>query len=168
MQHRPVVWRATQMQTGHDAVSARLKHRCLVLSRSLALLAAGLAVLGAIDRPNFGVIYEPANLELCGEDYGPETVKRLAPWIFNVYLQNQVLKPDGKMTLQTWRRGPVSFDLPPIHRAGGINFSRVFEALADIKYDGPITVHQAQVEDETVQETVRRTADYLRKLGFGE
>ena len=35
--------------------------------------------LRAIGRPNFGVIYEPANLQLCGQDYGRDTLERLAP-----------------------------------------------------------------------------------------
>jgi sugar phosphate isomerase/epimerase len=94
-------------------------------------------VLQRIGRANFGLVYEPANLELCGQDYGRQTVQDLAPWIFNVYLQNQVLTSDGTMTLNTWCRGPVPFDLTPIHRSGGIDFPRVFEALAAINYCGP-------------------------------
>lgn len=141
----------------------KLVHQCH--TQSLFETVEGIErTLRSIGRSNFGLIYEPANLELCGEDYGRETVKRLASWIFNVYLQNQVLKSNGKMTLQTWRRGPVSFDLPPIHRPGGIDFARVFQALAEIKYEGPVTVHQAQVEDETVEETVKQTARYLKGL----
>jgi len=120
--------------------------------------------LQRIDRPNFGLVYEPANLELCAENYGPETVRRLAPWIFNVYLQNQILKPDGKWTLNTWCRGAVPFDLIPIHREGGIDFRRVFAGLAAIDYRGPVTVHQAQFGSETVEESVKATAACLQAL----
>jgi len=117
-----------------------------------------------IARPNFGLIYEPANLELCGQDYRHSTIQRLAPWIFNVYLQNQILKPDGKLSLTTWCRGPVPFDLIPIAQPGGIDFSAVFEALAHIAYKGPVTVHQARIENEPVAEAIDKTAAYLMDL----
>lgn len=120
--------------------------------------------LTAIDRPNFGLIYEPANLEICGQDYGPATIHRLAPWIVNVYLQNQVLKPDGAVTLNTWHRGPVRFDLIPIHATGGINFDTIFETLAAIGYDGPVTAHQSGLPTEPPVETARQTARFLRRL----
>ena len=141
----------------------KLVHQCH--TQSLFETVDGIErTLQSIDRPNFGLVYEPANLELCAEDYGPETVRRLAPWIFNVYLQNQILKPDGKWTLNTWCRGAVPFDLIPIHRQGGIDFLRVFEGLAAINYRGPVTVHQAQIGNESIEESVKATAACLRAL----
>jgi sugar phosphate isomerase/epimerase len=120
--------------------------------------------LRVIDRPNFGVIYEPANLELCGQDYGPDAVRRLAPWLENVYLQNQRLDPSGALELHTWCRGPVRFHQIPVHAPGGIRFDEVFEGLAAVGYEGPLTVHQSAVEGEPPQTTARETADYLRNL----
>jgi len=122
--------------------------------------------LERIDRPNFGLIFEAANLEECGQDYGSETIARLAPWIRNVYLQNQVLKPDGAITLDTWCHGPISFDIIQIHEPGGIDFARVFEGLRQIDYNGPITVHQSAPEDQSVPalEAATETAQYLRSL----
>jgi sugar phosphate isomerase/epimerase len=107
----------------------KLVHQCH--SRSLFETVEGIEqTLRRIGRPNFGLVYEPAKLELCCQDYRQETIRRLIPWIFNVYLQNQTLKPNGKLTLSTWCRGPVQFDLLPIHQAGGVEFTGVFEALA--------------------------------------
>lgn len=141
----------------------KLVHQCH--TQSLFETVDGIErTLQSIDRPNFGLVYEPANLELCDQSYGPETVRRLAPWIFNVYLQNQVLKADGKWTLNTWCRGAVPFDLIPIHHEGGIDFRRVFEGLAAIGYRGPVTVHQAQIGNETVEESVKATAACLQAL----
>jgi sugar phosphate isomerase/epimerase len=117
--------------------------------------------LHRIGRSNFGLIYEPANLELCGQDYRHKTIRRLAPWIFNVYLQNQILKPDGKLTLLTWCRGPVPFDLIPIPQPGGIDFPSVFDGLAAIGYTGPVTVHQSRQENEAVSDAIRVAANYL-------
>lgn len=141
----------------------KLVHQCH--TQSLFETVDGIErTLQRIGRPNFGLVYEPANLELCAQNYGPGTVRRLAPWIFNVYLQNQVLKPDGKTTLTTWCRGAVPFDLIPIHRPGGIAFVSVFEGLAAIGYGGPITVHQAQIEGEPVEVSAKKTAAYLAQL----
>lgn len=120
--------------------------------------------LRRIGRSNFGLVYEPANLELCGQNYRRETLRRLAPWIFNVYLQNQVLKPNGKLALPTWCRGPVAFDLIPIPQPGGIDFAAVFEGLAAIGYRGPVTVHQARNEEESLPDAIRKTSAYLIEL----
>ena len=141
----------------------KLVHQCH--TQSLFETVDGIEqTLQRIARPNFGLIYEPANLELCAQDYRYKTIQRLAPWIFNVYLQNQILKPDGKLTLQTWCRGPVAFDLVPISEPGGIDFAAVFEGLARISYAGPVTVHQSQTPGEPVTNAIRSTADYLTDL----
>jgi sugar phosphate isomerase/epimerase len=120
--------------------------------------------LTAINRPNFGLIYEPANLELCGQPYGASTLARLAPWIFNVYLQNQRLTPTGAMMLETWCRGPVSFDLLPIYAPGGLDFAAIVQDLNTIKYQGWITVHQSAVAGTPVATSALQTADFLRTL----
>ncbi|MCG8600348.1 MAG: sugar phosphate isomerase/epimerase [Verrucomicrobiales bacterium] len=123
--------------------------------------------LDAIDRPNFGLIYEAANLEQCQQDYGPDTIRRLAPWIRNVYLQNQRLDAEGAVTLETRCAGPVSFDIIEIPEAGGIDFASVFDGLKQVGYEGPITVHQSAPEDGATSplESAVKTADFLRRFG---
>ncbi len=151
-----------------DAAGARglkLVHQCHV--QSLFETADSIErALERIDRENFGLIFEAANLEQCGQDYGVEVIRRLAPWIANVYLQNEILKPDGAVTLETRRRGPVSFDIIQVHEPGGIDFTRVFEGLRAIGYDGMVTVHQSAPADGgiTAREAAARTAAYLRGL----
>ena len=141
----------------------QLVHQCHTLS--LFETVEGIErTLTAIDRPNFGLVYEPANLEICGQDYGPATIERLAKWIFNVYLQNQLLKPDGALTLPTWCNDDVSFDLIPIHESGGVDFERVFFGLNAIDYDGTVTVHQSAQPGETAEESAGGTAEFLRSL----
>ena len=122
-----------------------------------------LQTLEKIDRPNFGLIYEPANLELCGQPYA-EAIEQLAPHLFNVYLQNQKLKSGGAVTLDTWCRGPASFDIVPIHEPGGVNFESVFAALKKVGYAGYVTVHQSAGEGEDPLESTSATANYLRSL----
>ncbi|MBL9136024.1 MAG: sugar phosphate isomerase/epimerase [Verrucomicrobiales bacterium] len=148
----------------------RLVHQCHI--QSLFETVDGIvSTLRAIDRKNFGLIFEAANLELCGQDYGVEIVRRLSPWIFNVYLQNQRLHTQGKVTLETWTRGAVRFDVMPLTEPGGIDFGRVFDALAATGYAGPITVHQSAPESGSALEAARNTAVFLlghcRRAGVG-
>jgi sugar phosphate isomerase/epimerase len=141
----------------------RLVHQCH--TQSLFETVSGIEeTLRHINRPNFGLIFEPANLELCGQDYTGQTIARLAPWIFNVYLQNQVVRRDGSLTLHTWCRGPVQLNLIQIHEPGGIDFERVFEGLKQIGYQGTITVHQSAPEGSTIRQSARETAEFLKRL----
>jgi sugar phosphate isomerase/epimerase len=142
-----------------------LLHQCHVQSR-LETVEQIIASLEEIGSDHFGLIFEAANLEECRQSYGPETIRRLAPWIRNVYLQNQRLSPAGAVTLDTWTHGPCSFDVIPITDTGGIDFASVFTGLHQIGYDGPVTVHQsAPSEDpDEIAHTARETACFLIDL----
>jgi len=48
-----------------------------------------IACLKKINRPNFGLTYEPVNWMDDPKGYGPDVIKSVAPWILNVYSQNQ-------------------------------------------------------------------------------
>jgi sugar phosphate isomerase/epimerase len=141
----------------------RLVHQCHTLSLFETVESIESA-LKKIDRPNFGLVYEPANLQLCNQEYGAAAIERLAPWIFNVYLQNQQLQVDGSVTLDTWYRGPISFNVVPIHMRGSLDFKEILDALARIEYQGFVTVHQSATADETPAQSAQRTADFLREL----
>ena len=151
-----------------DAAAERglkLAHQCH--TRSLFETVDGIvAALEKIDRPNFGLIFEAANLEGCRQDYGRETIHRLAPWIFNVYLQNQKLNAAGAITLDTWSHGPFSFDIIQIPDPGGIDFRCVFDGLREIGYSGTVTVHQSAPENGTMLpvEAATQTAKCLKAI----
>jgi sugar phosphate isomerase/epimerase len=147
--------------------SIRLAHQCHTASL-FETVEGSLEALRAVGRPNFGLIYEPANLELCGQPYGPEVIERFAPYLFNVYLQNQLLHPDGRAGLETWTRGSVRYDHIPLHDPRGIDFPAVFAGLARIGYDGYVTVHQALAEIMPPPEAARVSAEYLRTLAAFE
>ena len=134
-------------------------------TRSLFETVEGsVAALQAVDRANFGIIYEPANLALCGEPYGEATLRAYQPWLFNVYLQNHTPEPDGTFPMETWTRGEVMSTLRPLDAPGGIDFPAIFDALRAIHYDGYITMHQAFGGDMTPAEATRRTASFLQGL----
>ncbi len=140
-------------------------HQCHVQSLFETLEEIERRVL-EIDRPNFGIIFEAANLEQCGQNYGLSAIQRLAPWIQNVYLQNQRIRPDGAITLNTWCNGAVSIDLCEIPEPGGIDFPLIFAGLKLSGYDGPVTVHQSAPVDIrlTTLDAATQTARFLRQL----
>ncbi len=141
----------------------RLAHQCHTTSL-FEQVDRILGVLSEIDRPNFGIIYEPANLMLCGEDYGADTLQRLRPHIMNAYVQNHRLNPQGEDTLLTFCRGDVSFDHLLIWEPGGVDMARMFEGLKQIGYDGCFTIHQAQgitTRDEA-RAYAARCAEFVR------
>ena len=140
----------------------RLAHQCH--TRSLfEEVDRSLDVLSAIDRPNFGLIYEPANLDHAGQEYGAATIRRFAPYIVNVYLQNHRVHPQGTDSMGTWCRGAVPFDHVPMWEPG-LPFDAILPALADVGYDGYVTVHQAFASLSGPAEAAARTADYLRSI----
>jgi sugar phosphate isomerase/epimerase len=49
--------------------------------------------LKKINRPNFGLTYEPVNWMYTPKGYGREVIKSVAPWIVNVYAQNERVQP---------------------------------------------------------------------------
>ncbi|HUE72033.1 MAG TPA: sugar phosphate isomerase/epimerase, partial [Pirellulaceae bacterium] len=123
--------------------SIRLAHQCHT-SSLFEEVDGILNVLSQIDQPNFGIIYEPANLLLCGQSYGLDTLGKLCPHLMNVYVQNHRLSPTGTDELPTYCRGPVRFDHLDPWEPGGIDFAAVCSALKQIGYAGTLTIHQAQ------------------------
>ena len=134
---------------------------------SLFELAEGsVEVLRRVDRPNFGIIYEPANLQLCGEDYGADTIRMFEPYLMNVYLQNQVIRRGGDTVVETWNAGRVEFDQVPIWDGRGIDFPHIMDALSEIGYEGYVTVHQASAGVRGgPKAAITENARYLRSIG---
>ena len=106
-------------------------------------------VIEAVARPNFGLIYEPSNLMMCGQTYGLETLKRFAPYLFNVYLQNYTLDGTGYRQLR-------------LQDKGGINFDQVFEGLDRIGYHGYVTVHDSPLAN--TEQAAIQSHNYLKQL----
>lgn len=155
-----IVWAQRAADIARER-GVRLAHQCH--TRSLfETVDEMLEVLRRIDRPNFGLTYEPANLEACGGNYGAATMRRLAPYIVNVYLQNQRLDPAGDSVLRTWCRGEVPFEQIPLWDPRGIDFPLIMAALGEIGYQGYVTVHQAGLN--TPQVDAGESARYLRSI----
>jgi len=159
-----IVWAQRAADTAKER-GITLTHQCH--NRSLfERVDETLDVLRRIGRVNFGLTYEPANLECCGQSYGRETLKRFAPYLVNVYLQNQRLNSAGQSVMKTWCCGDVSFDQIPLWDDSGIDFPGIIAALEELGYTGYVTVHQAALL--TPQEDAGRSAQYLRSIGHFE
>lgn len=108
-----------------------------------------LETIRRVDSPHFALTYEASNLLVCGSDYGPDAIARLAPHIVNVYLQNWHPHPDGALTLQlrgrTVRAGQI-----PLDDTRGVDYARVFEGLRRAGWTGYVTVHQTLLPGEDV------------------
>lgn len=142
----------------------RLAHQCHTDSLFETVVGA-LDVIKKVGRQNFGLIYEPANLMLCGEDYGATAIKQLAPYIMNVYVQNHRMNSAGKTSLPTRVRGEVRYDMIPLWEPGGVDFRAVFDGLAGIGYNGYVTVHQAYAEIMEPAEAAEKSSEFLRRVG---
>jgi sugar phosphate isomerase/epimerase len=138
----------------------RLVHQCHT-SSIFEQVDRMLEVVAEIDRPNFGIVYEPANLMLCDQSYGQETLERLAPCLMNVYVQNHRLDDQGPESLPTFCRGDVYFHHLPLWETGGVDFPCVFSGLAAIGFGGYFTIHQAE-GIETVEDAHRFAAQMAR------
>ncbi len=141
----------------------RLAHQCHTTTL-FEQVDRSLEVLDHIGRDNFGLIYEPANLMLCGESYAADTLKQFQPYLMNVYLQNHRLDPEGPVELETWCLGPRRFHHIPIWEKGGVDFGAMADGLREIDYSGCVTVHQAYAEIMGPREAAVESASYLQSL----
>lgn len=141
----------------------RLAHQCHTCTL-FETVEMSLQVLHEVGRENFGLIFDPANLAACGQDYGEKTIRQLAPFMFSVYLQNRRHYAGGKTTVETWINGPQKCDILPFGDPLGLDFKAVFDVLSAIGYDGYATVHQVNT-DVDVASGVQQVAGYLRSIG---
>ena len=145
----------------------RLAHQCHTTTL-FEQVDRSMEVLEQIGRSNFGLIYEPANLMLCGEEYGQSTLRAFLPWLMNVYVQNHVVEDDGPESLETWCLGERRFRHIPIWEPGGVDFDQVLAGLQAVEYDGFFTIHQAFAHLMGPREAAVESASYLRRFGCFE
>ena len=141
----------------------RLAHQCHTQSL-FETIDGCLDVCRRVGRPNFGLIYEPANLALCGEPYGPDAIARLAGVIFNVYLQNHTPDPQGTLMMDTWSQGRIPTTLHRFTDRNGIDMEAVILGLKAIDYTGSVTLHHTQLDIVSPLEAAANSAGFLLHL----
>ena len=117
-----------------------------------------LELVDRMARSNFGITFEPANLLACGENFGPDAVRRLAPHLVNFYFQNVRLDPAGAHTFKTRAVGPVSLSYVALDDPGGIEITPLIATLKDCGYDGWVSVHQPLREGQSVTDAIDEAA----------
>jgi sugar phosphate isomerase/epimerase len=123
-----------------------------------------LEVVRRVDRPNFGVTFEPSNLMICGSDYGRTAIERLAPHLFNVYFQNMRVAPEAPIVWNTLTRGPIAAGYVPLDDRSAIDVHEMIAALREVGYDGWFTVHQPLQPGQAVADAIRETHAALAGL----
>ncbi|HEX2515790.1 MAG TPA: sugar phosphate isomerase/epimerase [Chloroflexota bacterium] len=138
----------------------RLAHQTHV-GTLLETVDEALDVVARVGHPAFGLTYEPSNLLVCDSPYGPEAIRRLAPHILNVYLQNWHRHPGGAMEVRT-RGGLIRVDQVPLDDRRGIDLEAVFQGLRAIGWRGYVTVHQTLLPGEEVPDAAARHLAAIR------
>lgn len=165
LKHRDDIPFARQAAQQAAQRGIRLAHQCHTTSL-FEEVEPMLKVVAEIGQPNFGLIYEPANLLINGQSYGLDTLQKLKPHLMNVYVQNHRLNPTGKDMLPTFCRGDVRFDHLDPWTPSGVDFEIVTAALKQVGYDGTFTIHQAQGIQSAAdaRSFARRCAEYFSPL----
>ena len=157
-----IIWAQRASDEANER-NIKLAHQSHTLSL-FETVDGSLDVLNRVNRSNFGLIYEPANLDLCGQDYGIKTIKKFAPYLFNVYLQNHIQHPKGRVPAKTWISGNTPYDPIRLQDRNGIDFPLVFQGLEKIGYNNYVTVHQAFADIMTPEDAAQQSFDYLIQL----
>jgi sugar phosphate isomerase/epimerase len=123
-----------------------------------------LDLIHKMNHKHFGVTFEPANLLACGDEHGPEAIKRLAPNLVNFYFQNVRLDANGMHTFKTRTRGPVALSFVALDDPRGIDVRPLIQALEDNGYDGWISVHQPLREGQTVATAIEESSRVFAPL----
>lgn len=116
--------------------------------RAVALLA----FLRAVDRPNIGINFDPANMVLYGSGDPLEALEALREHILTVHCK------DG-----TWPLTPGEWGRETPLGEGDVGMERYVAALRRIGYSGPLTIER-EIVGEVQREDIRRAVALLNRL----
>lgn len=140
------------------ALVRRVCDRCLANGQTFALETGQepaeelLAFLRAVDRPNIGVNFDPANMILYGSGEPIEALHALKDFVLTVHCK------DG-----TWPESPGEWGRETPLGEGAVGMERYVQALREIGYRGPLTIEREIVGDAQ-RKDVSRAIDLLRRL----
>tara|TARA_X000000950_G_scaffold85412_1_gene107516 strand:+ start:193 stop:1017 length:825 start_codon:yes stop_codon:yes gene_type:complete len=108
-------------------------------------------LIKTINRQNFGITFEPANLMACGSNFNNDALNQLLPYTENFYFQNIILDKKGKHIFPTTHNGDVKVKYVSLDNSKGLNVFSFLDFLKEKKYDKWFTIHQPLLEDQTVE-----------------
>lgn len=117
-----------------------------------------LRVVHAVNRPNFGVVYEAANTMACTPNFDPEAVRQLVPHLVNVMFQNVHKDPASPIGFRSNRLGQVGLRYVPLADRSVLDAAAMVGTLREAGYDGWLTVHQPLRDGQTVPTAITEAA----------
>ena len=108
-------------------------------------------LIKTINRQNFGITFEPANLMACGSNFNNDALNQLLPYTENFYFQNIILDKKGKHIFPTTHNGDVKVKYVSLDNSKGLNVFSFLDFLKEKKYDKWFTIHQPLLENQTVE-----------------
>lgn len=111
-----------------------------------------LAFLRAVDRPNIGINFDPANMILYGSGEPFEALEALQDHILTVHCK------DG-----TWPETPGEWGRETPLGEGNVGMERYLAALRRVGYSGPLTIEREIIGEEQ-REDIRRAVALLNRL----
>jgi len=121
-----------------------------------------LATLRQLNRNNFGILYDPANLFEAGQDHDEEAAKSLGKHIRQLSVQNIRLASADEPDV--WEHEGRHFCRCMLGDPGGLDYESVFRGLRAIGFDGYVTLNEPKPTQMEVESFARKAAEELRKL----
>lgn len=128
------------------------------------------AVFTAVDHPNFGLTFDPANFYLCGLEAFPDAYRRLAPLIRHVHVRNcRVFRPgdpeDERFFPFTGERIRTGDHCSFVGlEAGALNIGGLLRQLAVDGYRGVATLQALNRDSNKLPALMRRDKSYVDSL----
>jgi len=96
--------------------------------------------LEAINRKNFGIFYDAANLFEAGEEYGESSIKRLGNYIFQLSVQN--VRPAEPGEPDAGEHQGRYFARCDLGDPRGLDYDSIFRGLVSVGFDDYVTLNE--------------------------
>lgn len=122
-------------------------------------------LLEEIDRENVGAIHDAGNMYIVGDDFGPDSVRRLGDDLVHVHVKDErrIDDPDAPGAFQLETDDGLETFQPRRLGEGAVEHGPLFDALADAGYDGFVT-DECHVPQDDPDEDVAVAAHELERL----
>ena len=117
-----------------------------------------LTLINKINRKNFGITFEPANLMACGSDYSITGLKKLLPYLVNFYFQNIILDHHGLHEFKTNAKGNIKVKYVALDNSDGILVHPFIKFLNEMNYKGWFTIHQPLIDNQTIEDAIKEAS----------
>ncbi len=118
-----------------------------------ATVDSTLEMIARVDRPNFGISYDPGNLYRMAEYHGPEALARFGELTWNVQVKD------------CYKDDQVD-DHQRLLGEGVVDYELIVAWLADAEYDGYLSAecHREPDEEMTAEDIARHEYEAMKKL----